>query len=239
MFEQTNQTTPAAATETGFDEAAFVSGMGLVQEEMPAQTSAPASAPAEEKYTVKYNGKEVDLTLDELKTRAQMGMNYDHVKAENDRIKNSQLYKTIRRMAQQEGISPEEYGKRLEAEAYDRRVVRLQAEGMNPATAKQFVEMEARLAEKEQAQAQDAPYLAFVRKFPKVTEAQISPQVWARFRETGDLVGAYTEEENAQLRAQICAMQQNTKNAERAIGSLANERAPAHTDPFLEGLLGG
>ncbi len=244
MFEQTNQTETEAAMETAFSGEAFESGMGLVQESAPAAENEPtaesATAPqAEEKYTVKYNGKEVELSLDELKTRAQMGMNYDHVKAENDRIKNSQLYKTLRSLAQKEGVSLEEYGRRMEAQERGARLVQLQAEGMQSAAAKQFVEMEARLAAKEQETAENAPYLDFVRKFPDVTAQQISPQVWARFHETGDLIGAYTENENAQLRAQISAMEQNRKNAQRAIGSLTNDRAPAHTDAFLEGLLGG
>lgn len=36
------------------------------------------------RYRVVYNGKEMYLTLDELKTNAQKGLNYDHVKGEYD-----------------------------------------------------------------------------------------------------------------------------------------------------------
>lgn len=241
MFEQTNQTEPTAAKETAFSEEAFESGMGIAQETAPEQPSAPTPTPeaAAEKHTVKYNGKEVELSLDELKTRAQMGMNYDHVKAENDRIKNSQLYKMLQRKAKDEGVSLDEYGRRMAEKERSARLDRLQAEGMRPEAAKQFVEMETRLAAKAQETEQNAPYLDFVRKFPDVTAEQISPQVWARFHETGDLIGAYTENENTQLRAQLSAIQQNKKNAQRAIGSLSNDAAPAHTDAFLEGLLGG
>lgn len=239
MFEQTNQTESVTAAESAFSGEAFESGMGETQATAPEAAQAPAAEAAQEKYTVKYNGQEVELSLDELKTRAQMGMNYDHVKAENDRIKNSQLYKMLSRMAQKEGVSLDEYGRRMAEKQRDERLNRLQAEGMRPEAAKQFVKMEAQLADKAQEAAQNAPYLDFVRRFPDVTAEQISPQVWARFHETGDLIGAYTEQENTQLRAQIRAMEQNNKNAQRAIGSLSNDAAPAHMDAFLEGLLGG
>lgn len=238
MFEKTNQT----ETNTTEVEAAFESGL-----DADAAADAPSEAeaqevqapPAEQKYTVKYNGKEVDLTLDELKTRAQMGMNYDHVKAENDRIKNSQLYKTLYGMAQREGVSLEEYGKRIAAQSRQARIDRLEKSGMQPEAAKRYLDMETQMETAKAEAARKQPYLDFVRKFPDVRPEEISDAVWERFHETGSLIGAYTEAENAKLRAQIKTMQQNEENAQRAIGSLANDRAAAHTDAFLEGLLGG
>lgn len=243
MFEQTNQTEAAytAAEDAGFT-AAFESGMATAEAGAENQSAAPAAEQAEaapETYTVKYNGKEVNLTLDELKTRAQMGMNYDHVKAENDRIKNSQLYQTMRRMAQAEGVHIDELGAHLEKKERKQRLETLKSGGMAPEAAEQYLAMEQSLAEAEQNEAELSPYVAFVRRFPEVRAEDISAAVWDRFHETGDLIGAYTEAENQQLRAQISAMEQNRKNAKTHIGSLANDRPHTPSDAFLEGLLGG
>ncbi len=246
MFEQTNQTN---TSEEGFCAEVFEAELGITadeQSEPTPSTQAPqamqASAqttqvPAEPTYAVKYNGKEVNLTLDELKTRAQMGMNYDHVKSENDRMKNSQLYKRLQTMAQREGISMEACASRLLERENATRLSDLRSRGMDASAAKQFLDMEAQLAYAEEKRAQDAPYVAFARKFPEMKYDDISPEVWARFAQTRDLIGAYTEAENERLRAQISAMQQNEKNAQAHIGSLANLGAAAQMDPFLEGLL--
>ncbi len=239
MFEQTNQTN---ASEEVFCADAFEEAIGMraetQSETVQAEQAEAQTATAPQTYTVKYNGKEVNLTLDELKTRAQMGMNYDHVKSENERIKNSQLYKSLRSMAQREGISMEACASRFLEKENANRLADLQSHGMNATAAKQFLDMEARLALAEEKDAQNAPYLAFARKFPQIAPDDISAQVWERFAQTGDLIGAYTESENERLRAQISAMEQNDKNAKAHIGSLANTGASAHTDPFLEGLLG-
>lgn len=245
MFEQTNQTEAAYTAAQDSLEAAFESGMASAAgEEASVQTEheAPTNteqAPTPETYTVKYNGKEVALTLDELKTRAQMGMNYDHVKAENDRIKNSQLYQQMRRMAQAEGVHFDELGAHLEKKTREKRMETLLASGMQKEAAVQYLDMEARLAKREKDTAELSPYLAFVRRYPNVRAEDISSAVWDKFRESGDLLGAYAEAENEQLRAQISALKQNQKNAETQIGSLANDRPHAPSDAFLEGLLGG
>ncbi len=231
MFEQTNQT-ETAEMDIG---AAFESGIGeeLATEAAAAETPAP---PPPETYTVKYNGKEVDLTLDELKTRAQMGMNYDHVKDENNRIKESQLYKTLSAAAKKEGVPIGEYADRLVAQS---RKSQLEKTGMAPEAAKQYAQMEEKYSQMQAEKAQKQPYLDFVRKFPHVAPEDIPQAVWERFHVTGDLTLAYTEAENAKLKSEMKAIRKNSENAQRAIGSLANSRGNAQTDAFLEGLLGG
>lgn len=247
MFEQTNQTqADDAASEAAFSSEAFESGM-----QMPAQNQAgddtkentepaedTAQTDAEMRYTVKYNGEEYDLTLDELKTRAQKGMNYDHVKAAYDRLKNSDLFKTLDRMARKAGVTPEEYTRQLEAKGRENRLAALRASGMREQDAQRFVSMEEKMERQSAEQDTQRPYLEFVRKFPDVQPEDIPPQVWERFHETGDLIGAYTEAENRKLKEQIRIFEQNKKNAETSIGSLANDRAVPHTDAFLEGLFG-
>lgn len=44
----------------------------------------------EQKHTVKYNGQEQELSIDELKTLAQKGMNYDHVQSELTTLRSNQ-----------------------------------------------------------------------------------------------------------------------------------------------------
>lgn len=52
-------------------------------EESPAEThEEPQQEPTEQRFKVKYNGQEQELTVDELIANAQKGMNYDHVRGD-------------------------------------------------------------------------------------------------------------------------------------------------------------
>ena len=74
MTDQTNpaeemlDTAPEGAGDAGFEE-------GLSGRE------------DERRYTVKYNGQEMEMGLHDLITNAQKGMNYDHVKGERDALR--------------------------------------------------------------------------------------------------------------------------------------------------------
>lgn len=100
MFDQTNQTEQTQAMpEKLFD----------------GEKTTPA---AEESgtLTVKYNGEEKKISLEEAAVLAQKGMNYDHVVAERDSKYKREL-DVLERYASLSGMSRQEYVNRLEEEA--------------------------------------------------------------------------------------------------------------------------
>ena len=61
--------------------------------------------------TVKYNGKETKVAKDDIPTYVQKGMNYDHVMSELDSMRSGNMYKALKRAADKEGMSVEQYAK--------------------------------------------------------------------------------------------------------------------------------
>lgn len=71
---------------------------------------------AEASIRVKFNGEEKDISLDEARTLAQKGMNYDHIVEERDRNKNA--FDFLVEQAKSKGMTVEDYiaGERANAE---------------------------------------------------------------------------------------------------------------------------
>ncbi|MBQ7054129.1 MAG: hypothetical protein IJN97_02815 [Oscillospiraceae bacterium] len=69
---------------------------------------------------VKYNGEEKDISLDEARTLAQKGLNYDHVVQERDR--NRSAFDFLLERAKGEGITVEELIEREKGRAENRRL---------------------------------------------------------------------------------------------------------------------
>lgn len=103
-------------------------------------------------YTVKYNGKEMDLSVADLITNAQKGMNYDHVKAERDEArKYADIGRRIAQIAERRGLTQQAYLDQLtaadrEAEI-DRRAAELTKIGADPDLAKARARAELERAE--------------------------------------------------------------------------------------------
>ncbi len=83
------------------------------------QTS-EAEESSQQTYTVKYNGEERELSMDELLSFAQKGMNYDKVNGQLESYKNNPAMKQsldiIEYYARQNGLPVEEYLQRLNVE---------------------------------------------------------------------------------------------------------------------------
>lgn len=115
----------AGPQQSGDSEAAFGSETGAEseqqrpgaaqedEEDIFADYAAPSDNQAEMdeegRYRVVYNGKEMYLTLDELKTNAQKGLNYDHVKGEYDILRAQPGAQEVLGDARKSGLSPEGY----------------------------------------------------------------------------------------------------------------------------------
>ena len=191
----------------------------------------------DERYTVKYNGKEERLTLEELKTNAQKGMNYDHVKGEYEKLKNSPVMKVLDSLAGERNMSRSEFVLSLAGEREKNRTAELVGLGISEAEAKKIAGLEeserARIAESES----ERPYMEFARRFPEVKPEEIDQSVWDEFEKTNDLTAAYINFENRSLKNRLEMLEKNKENESRAVGSAAGSAAVFH-DAFLEGLLG-
>ena len=165
-----------------------------------------------EKFTVRYNGKDVELTLDELKTNAQKGLNYDHIKSERDALKGLN--------AQGEpGINASNSAANLN-----------EAKGL--ADSKEVAQ--------DDAQGDTALGMLedFMREYPEIDPSTIPSEVWDGMGNGQELLSAFRAYENQQLKAQIKMYEQNQSNKLRAVGSVLSESQAAAPDAFLSGLLG-
>ena len=80
-------------------------------------------------------------------------------------------------------------------------------------------------------------YHRFFESYPDVNPADIPDDVWQQVGQGESLLGAYRSYENAQLKAKLAALEQNEKNKQAAVGSLAGEAGQDEVDPFLQGFL--
>lgn len=201
--------------------------LGVENEEMEKEIN--------ENYTVKYNGREVSLSLEELKTNAQKGLNYDHIKGELDGIKKSPMMNVLDSLARKNQMTREDFVMSLAESDSKKREKELLEMGMSESDAKKFASLENAEKERLYREESDRPYREFCEKFPNVSAHDIPNEVWQEFDKSGDLVKAYMDYENRRLLKQIKMLEQNNENKQRSLGA-ANSSGKANTDPFLEGL---
>lgn len=104
---------------------------------------------------IKYNKEEKVLTEDEAREYAQKGMNYDHIKNELDKVRNSKATKMLEKYAKANNMSIDEYADYLE-QAQEREEIRALAESNNISEelAKRLYELERRENERQEADKQ-------------------------------------------------------------------------------------
>lgn len=243
MGEETN----LDMTEEMFEDAFSEEAEPEEQPEGTEQTEAeekPAAAEAEPKYTVKYNGKEQELTLQELIANAQKGMNYDHVVAERDRLKNSPELAEIDAQARALKMTRQQYITHLGETEARREVAELTENGMEQERAKELValrraarekqaEDQRMAAEKEAADKRTADLRAFAAQYPGVK--QFPPEVLEAIQGGRTPLEAYQTYELAQVKAELEAVKKNQENKAKAVGSVRDGAAPQKKDSFLEG----
>lgn len=260
MFEQTNQTEAvdeAAANEASenvFDDyesektnedPQYAEPTNEAGTESPENTNEGDANVSPEKHKVIYNGQEFELTVDELITNAQKGMNYDHVYEQLQNLKNSPALSVLERYAKRSGMNIEQYAQYLENLETQQRVNTITAEGVPEAMAKRLVELEDKervREEKEQSNQEfirkQREYGEFLKAFPDASINQIPEEVWNMTREGMGLVPAYAMYENKRMKTTIQQYEQNEKNKEKSVGSIKGDSSEANADAFLEGLLG-
>ncbi len=193
---------------------------------------------ADGRYRVVYNGKEVFLDLEELKTNAQKGMNYDHVKNEYDILRAQPGARELLRDARESGLSSQAYLSQQKLRDKRSRVEDLMARGIGEKEALYVTDLEDRLESQRIGAEKRKPFYDFAIAYPDVLPEDIPPQVWQKFHEGADLVSAYALYENEKLRHDIMLSKQNKDSNARSVGSAVGSVAENVPDSFLEGLLG-
>lgn len=243
-------------------------------EDEPANSDAPtdkpdSDAPPEEEtkpetYELKYNGEKKLVTVDEMKTLAQKGLNYDKVSQERDALRqestelrkfrddNHELLGVLTTAAQNAGMDVPAFVRTirenlLTSQGVDRevareRIAREDAERQLAAARERETSGKRKETEEQEHRRQDAE--AFGKLYQDVDPKTIPDEVWEEVRKGESLVTAYGRYENRQLQAEIkrlkeqqTAAEQNNKNREKTLGSVKTGGQTAAKDPFLEAFL--
>ena len=204
-----------------------------------------AQADQPELFILKNRDETRQVTREEVTALAQKGWDYDHVRAERDKLR--QDWQTaepalalVRSYAQRNGMTLEAY---LD---YCRRQ-ELMAGGMSEQAAterigldKERAELDRKQAEfdsfqqqqnsirqraEEVQQARQRDIQAFYQAYPGVDPKAIPQEVWNAVREGQSLTNAYTMHENRRLQAELAAERQNRHNSAASPGSLGGEGA--------------
>lgn len=154
-------------------------------------------------------GQAREVPLSEAVSLAQKGLDYDHIRQERDELRRDPAWEVLDAFAARSGLSRGEYVRALKE----------QMAGAAPSPE------EGRRAE----------YRRFFEAYPEVGVADIPDEVWRRAAAGEPLVEAYRRHENAQLKAKLAALEQNERNRQAAVGSLAGEAGQDEADPFLQG----
>lgn len=243
-------------------------------EDEPANSDAPtdkpgSDAPPEEEtnpvmYDLKYNGEKKLVTVDEMKTLAQKGLNYDKVSQERDALRqestelrkfrddNHELLGVLTTAAQNAGMDVPAFVRTirenlLTSQGVDRevareRIAREDAERQLAAARERETSGKRKETEEQERRRQDAE--AFGKLYQDVDPKTIPDEVWEEVRKGESLVTAYGRYENRQLQAEIkrlkeqqTAAEQNNKNREKTLGSVKTGGQTAAKDSFLEAFL--
>ncbi len=204
----------------------------------------PAPVKEEPKYKVNFLGEEMELPVSELVTAAQKGMNYDHVKAELDRLRaaseqNEAAREVMEQLARSSEMTVEEYAELCRNTLEENKLREQLDRGIPEDAAKRLLELEEKerlrgeeeVKQRDEARKQEA-YSALIREYPDLTS--LPDEVAAAIAEGESPLNAYRAYELRQLKAELAALKKTTENRRKSTGSLQGD-APEETDDFLMG----
>ena len=218
------------------------------------ENHAGETASSDSTLRVKYNGEEKDISLEEARTLAQKGLNYDHVAAERDR--NRVAFDFLKERAKSEGITVEQLiekerekteNQRLEAKMSE---IRARDDDASEDTVKTLarLELDAEKAQKERESARaleeknKAEIEGWNRLFKEHPELSTSEGGKKVAQEVFDLiqagyspVEAYYTVRNRELEAQNKMMSDASVAKKKSVGSLAGVENKTDEDDFLAG----
>lgn len=200
--------------------------------------------------TVKYNGKETKVAKDDIPTYVQKGMNYDHVMSELDSMRSGNMYKVLKKAADKEGMSVEQYAKYVldKEDADELTAAEAEVRKENPNLPTNIIKelAEARAAKKqnhakaEQESAADKAWAEALKEYPDMTKDSIPQSVLEAVAAGKTPLLALKDYEISQLKEakqKNAVEERNLKNKEKSTGSLNGRRSDGE-DQFLQGLFG-
>ena len=217
--------------DTGFDD--YEEDATLETEEVAEETEEEVQEAPEVEIPYTFLGKEGKMPLTKAQEVLQKGMNYDHVKAENARIK-AEL-DALRQSSTEQTKSQQ--------------IAALIAEGYPEDHAKEFIAaklakaeaeniLKSQQAEKNQEEARKSLLDAFIAEYPEVEPKDWSEAMREAYANGKNIAEIYRKEENARLKAELNALKTNTQNKQKSIGSIDTQQKQPKGDAFLEGLFG-
>jgi hypothetical protein len=245
MSEQTNQTN---SKDLNFDPNDFKDTNVEETSNLTEENNQPTIA----KEKIKYNGQEIEVTLDELKTHAQKGLNYDKILSERDSLKNSEELAYLKELADEKGVDTKTLIKELkeskQKEKIEIRAKELeQSEGLNPQQALKMAELELKV---NQPIKQEKPTDTIQKEFE--TLLREFPETREQFKEFKDLpkpvADAIIDGKPVALAYAKYLVEESNKAKEIALQELdASKRTPGtlngvdpqgKKDEFLDGFWG-
>lgn len=217
-----------------------------------AQLSDNKEASVEDKIKIKYNGKDEEYNLDQIKELAQKGRNYDHVFQEKESLKNSEEMKILSEIAKSSGYKDtKEFIKSmketLDNEEFNKRVEDLENQGYEKEQAKYVAELEREKARATESTKTEEGQDALVNDFSDLLEAYPETRDFKDFdsypEEFKNMVNdgikplvAYSKYlvQKQKLDGEVAL--KNADAINRDSGSFKTGESDGKKDPFLEGL---
>lgn len=203
---------------------------------------------------LKFNGKEIkasELSAEDLKAHIQKGMNYDHILAERDSLKNSEELSTIRDLAKEDGKDVKTFLNELkngrQQQKIEQRAKELEAEGYKPEHALKTAEMELKLkaVEPKQPSTEETYQKEFetlLNTFPEAKEFKefkdFPESVRTAISEGTPPLVAYAKYRLEQAEAEKQAILQEAEAKKRATPSLNESKEKEDNDEFRNALFG-
>lgn len=200
--------------------------------------------------TVKYNGKEQKVGKDEIPTLVQKGLNYDHIQSELDSMRQGNMYKVLKKAADKEGMSVEQYAKyvldREDADTLtaEEAAVRKEFPNIPNNIVKELAEARASKkqhnAKADESSEAEKAWAEALKEYPDMTRDSIPQEVLEAVAAGKSPLLALKDNEISQLKAaskKTAIEEKNFKNKEKSTGSMNGTRSDGD-DQFLQGLFG-
>lgn len=204
--------------------------------EQPTQeTPEQADDDADQRFELKHLDERREVTLEEMKTLAQKGMDYDRIRQERDdmRVGWDFLKELAGNRPVQDLIDEARAAQLVEAQGIDRQTA---MERVKLDRERKVFEARRQQAEAEQAAQQSAAsaaeaekaahekwrqdcFMAFSKEFPDVDPKSIPKDVWDAFQKGETLVSAYRGHRLKELETEMKDKQQAEDAAQRSTGS--------------------
>lgn len=215
---------------------------GETEEKQP-ETETKDGEEGHQLYTLKVNGQERQVSLDEMTTLAQKGLDYDGLRADRDSLregkaKGESYGAFLQEMAEAGGVSVEELMEQTRAQIL---MQKAKAEGRDLSEEEARTQVKAAKAPEEKPKPQAEPsreqkqqeaVQRFLNLYPNVKGEDIPQAVWDEAERVGDLIGPYQRHLAAKLDAREQTLRQNEANRKRSTGSRKTAGAATSAQAF-------